>query len=252
VGNRPDEQIEGAWDNRHRLPADFDAEDPTAAATPETSLAGGAFQSVPIGNDEIVLYALARRTGPARTASPSPRTCRSSRATATKRRSRSTTWCSTQNPGTAPYTLYRITFSNNPATWNTTGFVTRTPLVENVRSMQFKYYDLSGNQINSVFNLANTLDDIGGSEAAANVAQRTSIRRVEIRLEGLTREPDLSWTDSTDANAATKHLRKFELTADVTPATWASRGSRTSTPTSCRPRSRARPPWSRGTAAGSS
>src|SRR4029450_980769 len=79
------------------------------------------------------------------------------------------------------------------------------------------YYDLAGSQINSVFNLASTADDIGGAEAPTNLSQRTSIRRMEVRLEGLTREPDLSWSDASDPNAATRRLRKFELTADVTP-----------------------------------
>ena len=217
AGNRPDEQIEGAWDTAVVFRGDFDAEDPTASATPESTLDGGAFQAVSTGNDEVVLYALARPDG----TGPDSLTFNADMQEAQRDGDVEAVTINNlvlnQNPANAPYTLYRITFNNNAGTWNTSSFVTRTPLVENVRSMQFKYYDLAGNQINSVFNVASLADDIGGAEAAANLGQRSSIRRVEIRLEGLTREPDLNWTDASDVNAATKHLRKFELTADVTP-----------------------------------
>ena len=217
VGNRPDEQIEAAFDTAVVFRGDFDAEDPAASTTPETTLDGGAFQAVSTGNDEVVVYALARPNG------TGPDTLVFHADMAEAQRDGDVEAVSIDNlvlrqtPATAPYTLYRITFSNNPANWGGPNFITRTPLVENVRSMQFKYYDLAGTQLNSVFNLTSITDDIGGSEAAANLAQRHSIRRVEIRLEGLTREPDLNWTDPTDVNVATRRHRKFELTADVTP-----------------------------------
>jgi prepilin-type N-terminal cleavage/methylation domain-containing protein len=216
--DRPDEQIEAAFDTAVIVRADYDAEDPAASLTPETALAtGGAFRAVSTGNDEVVLYALARPNGTGPNSLQFNADMRESPRNGTLETITINNLVLVQNPANAPYTLYRITFSTNPAAWGTSGFVTRTPLVENVRAMRFKYYDLAGNQINSVFDLASTTDDIGGSEAPVSVAQRASVRRVEIELEGLTREPDLSYTDPEDPNAATRSLRKFSLTADVTP-----------------------------------
>ena len=61
--NRPDEQIEGAWDTAITVRGDYDFEDATARTTPESTLGGVSmpFRTVSTGNDEIITYALADR-----------------------------------------------------------------------------------------------------------------------------------------------------------------------------------------------
>jgi hypothetical protein len=215
--NRPDEQIEAAYDTAVVLRADLDdAEEP--------SLAGGAFQTVSTGNDEIIAYVLAKPDG------SSPDTL--SFDADVRDVPRTGTVVTVNIPHVAlvqndpPYTLYRITLNSDSSKWGTSDFLVRTPLVENVRSMTFRYLNLNDAQINSTFDLAATTDDIGGSEATANKAERTSIRRITIDLVGLTRDPDLGWEDRADTNPATRAYRKFQLSGDVTPRNLGMKGIR--------------------------
>ena len=62
---RPDEQFEAAYDTAVVVRGDFDAEDPVASLTPESTLGGTTFLAVSTGNDEIYTYVLARRTAAA-------------------------------------------------------------------------------------------------------------------------------------------------------------------------------------------
>ena len=48
------------------------------------------------------------------------------------------------DPTTPPYTLYRVTLNNNPATYGSPAFIVRTPLAENVRDLSFVYHDVAG------------------------------------------------------------------------------------------------------------
>jgi prepilin-type N-terminal cleavage/methylation domain-containing protein len=207
--NRPDEQIEAAYDTAVTIRADFDAEDTDRNTTPETALAtGGAFTTVSTGNDEIVTYVLAKPDG----SSPDTLTfyadLNSPRNGAVQRVDIPHVALVQDNP---PYTLYRVTLSN------TDGSPVKTPLVENVRSMTFKYFDQNGVQTNGTFDLTSAAEDIGGAETAATKAQRAGIRRITLSLVGLTRDPDLGWVDPTDTHAATRSFRKFGLQGDVTP-----------------------------------
>ena len=52
---------------------------------------------------------------------------------------------------------------------------------------------------------------------ASIAAQRSAIRRIELNLVGMTADPDLHWTDVTDANSTTEQHRKFQLVGEVTP-----------------------------------
>jgi prepilin-type N-terminal cleavage/methylation domain-containing protein len=225
AGNRPDEQIEAAFDTAIVIRADFDAEDPALNATPETALAtGGAFTSVSTGNDEIVVYALGK---------PNWSGGQTLTFSADVRQSPRDGVVDTVNiPNVAliqddpPYTLYRITLNNNVGTWGSPGFIVRTPLVENVRSLTFQYFGQTGGQINSTFDLTSTADDIGGAETLAGLQARGGIRRVNVALEGLTRDPDLQWLDATDTDPDTRRFRKFELSGDVTPRNLGLKGIR--------------------------
>ncbi len=212
---RPDEQIEAAYDTGMVLRADLDAEDSSRNTTPEAALAGGAFLTVSTGNDEIVTYVLAKPDGSSTETLTFQADVKDSQRDGVVETVSIPNVALIQND--PPYTLYRVTLNNDTSTWGGSGFIVRTPLVDNVRMMTFRYYNALGNQVNGTFNLASTADDIGGSDAATPKTLRGGIRRVEVDLVGLTREPDLGWADASDTNPTTRAYRKFQLKGDITP-----------------------------------
>ncbi len=206
--HRPDEQIEGAFDTAIVLRADFDV-DTADATSPETALAtGGAYNTVSTGNDEVVAYVLGKPDGSSTDTLTFYADFNSPRNGTVQRIDVPNVALIQNNP---PYTLYRVTFSN------TNGSPIKTALVDNVRTMTFRYFTQGNTQVNSTFDLTSTADDIGGADTATALASRDSIRRVTVSLVGLTRDPDLGWSDATDTNPNTRAYRKFELTGDVTP-----------------------------------
>lgn len=207
----PDEQIEAAFAGAVVVRGDFDrAEEP--------ALAGGAQSAVSVGNDEIVMYALGKpgwnlgqNLSFQADVKDAPRDGVVDNVTVPN-------VALLQPPANAPYTLYRITLNPDTTTYNGASFVQRTPLVENIRSLTFRYYDQNNAEIDPT--------TLGGSDAAANKAARHRIRRINVSLIGLTRDPDLGWVDSTDTNASTQAYRKFELTGDITPRNLGMKGIR--------------------------
>ncbi len=212
---RPDEQFEAAYDTAIVVRGDFDAEDPVDSLTPESTLGGTTFVTVSTGNDEIYTYALAKSDG-------------SSTDTMTfdvdvQQATRDGVVETVTIPNVAmvhddpPYTLYRITLNNDTSTWGTSSFITRTPLIDNVYSMSFRYYDQAGMQSNNTFDLTSIAEDIGGDDGGAAEVIRDGIRRVSVELVGLTPEPDMNWVDENDPYAATEAHRKFTLAGDISP-----------------------------------
>ncbi len=204
----PDEPIEAAYDTAVVIRADFDAEDPTRSGTPEDTLAGGAHGAVSVGNDEIVAYVLAND---------------SSRDTLrfeadVKDVPRDGIVETVEIPNVAlvqsnpPYTLYRITLKE-ASDWGGASFVTRTPLVDDVYSMTFKYSGVEG-----------SLGAVGGADTPAARSTRGEIRRIDVALKGLTHDPDLTWADPNDTNPATRSHRKFLLSGAVTPRNLGKKG----------------------------
>ncbi|MFQ5669546.1 MAG: fibronectin type III domain-containing protein [Acidobacteriota bacterium] len=214
---RPDEQFEGAWDTAITIRGDFDAEDPALSTTPETSLAG-TFNVVTTGNDEIVTYALGKPALPNSTAI--------SYTADVAETTRDGDEEAVSIPGPVlvqddpPYTLYRISPKNVSSMGGFDGAFDSAaeflfePIAENIRSLTFKYFDVSGALINPD-TPADPTDDIGGGDANRN--QRARITRVELDLEAMTPEPDPQFIDPADPNPATQNFRKIDLTASVTP-----------------------------------
>src|SRR6185295_15553236 len=140
---RPDEQIEAAYDTAIVVRGDFDADDAVQSADPEQALAAGGskFLTVSTGNDEIVGFVLAKSdTDPTGSSGqltfdadvvPEPRDGVVETVTANK------VDLAQNDP---PYTLYRVRVDRNSAT------MTREPMIDNVRSLRFTYYDGAGNQ----------------------------------------------------------------------------------------------------------
>lgn len=196
---RPDEPIEGAFDTAIVIRADFDADDPSASATPEAALAtGGAFATVSTGNDEIVTYVLARPDGTSADTLTffadvgSPRTGVVRRVDIPR---------VSLAQGDPPYTLYRITLGNSD------GSPVRMPLAENVRSLRFSYHGWDGVPMAGP----------GGADSAGAKAARGVVRRITVELSGLTRDPDPGWEDAEDPDPRTRAYRKFRLAGDVAP-----------------------------------
>lgn len=216
ASNRTDEQIEAAYDTAVVVRGDYDAEDPVDSTTPESALVGGAFLSVSTGNDEIVAYVLAKDDG------TSPGTLRF-RADISSPRDGVEELISVPNVAMVqddpPYTLYRVTFNNDSTTFGGASFVVRTPLIDNVYSMNFRYFNQVNVQQNNVFDLTSVAEDIGGLDTGTRRTERASIRRIGLELTGLTPEPDpgFDWVDADDPYPATEKHRKFDLASDVTP-----------------------------------
>ena len=194
---RPDEQIEGVYPTALVLRADFDAHDPADADDPEQTLGGtgSAFSTVSTGNDEIRAYVL----GKPGAASGDRLEFNVDVGQVVRDGSVETVGINnvalTQDA--PPYTLYRLSLNNDPAACCSGRFIVRTPVVENVRFLRFRYYDHAGNE----------LAPSGGDESGDSIAMRASIRRIGIEIEAQTRDPD----------PATRSYRKFRLAVDVTP-----------------------------------
>jgi len=210
---RPDEQIEAAYDTAIAIRADFDGQDATLAVTPESTLAGGAFDVVSTGNDEVVVYYLAKPDG----SSTDQLTFDADLKDPTRDGGLETVRIRDvaliqDDP---PYTLYRATLSNDPDDWNTSDFVDATVLAEGIGSMSFRYFDEAGNPINPTPDLDDLGDDIGGAESAA--VERGRIRRVEVDLLGLALDPEPGWVDRSDPDPRTRPFHKFRLASNITP-----------------------------------
>jgi prepilin-type N-terminal cleavage/methylation domain-containing protein len=204
---RPDEQLEAALDHAIILRADFDKDDPAANTTPETALAGGAFNVVSTGNDEIVGYVLSKPDG----TGPDTITFKADVGDSPRDGAVETVTVNNVvlNPTAPPYTLYRISLNNNTALCCGGNFIVRTPVVENVSNVTFTYTGATATFKDASANI---------SEAAADKAARDALTRVNVQLIGMTRDPDMNYKDPTEASTAPDyHYRKFTLEGDVTP-----------------------------------
>ena len=206
---RPDEGIEAAFATAFVVRADFDRDDPAKATVPEATLAGGAFSLVSTGNDEIRGFVLSKTLPGGSIAGPDSFEFEADVAEAVRDGLTETVTVdrvalTLDDP---PYTLYRIGFNEDPATFGTPAFVTRTVLAENIRSLRFRYFDRAGNEIAPP----------GGADTAVAIADRARISRVAIEIEALTRDPDPRYVDQADADPTTRAYRKFLLAGNVTP-----------------------------------
>ncbi|MFQ5877322.1 MAG: prepilin-type N-terminal cleavage/methylation domain-containing protein [Acidobacteriota bacterium] len=209
---RVDEQIEGAWDTAVTVRGDFDFEDPTASTSPETTLAGTSYEVVSTGNDEIVTYVLSKPG----VSGPDTLTLRldpdKPRARALKTVTIPDVALIQDDP---PYTLYRVTLTDVagafPSSPQASSAFVYEPVAENIRRLNFRYFDDAGAELGPN-TPADDTDDIGGADASS--VTRSLIRKITVDLVGMTEDEDLDYIDVTDATA-TSHYRKFELKSDV-------------------------------------
>lgn len=206
--DRPDEAIEAALATALVLRADFDGADPVEAAEPEVLLAaGGPFVAVPTANDEIVGYALAKPDGSssgslafAADVAEVPRDGRVEEVTFDQL---------DLEQIDPPYTLYRFHVGDD-------GAPARTPMIDNVRRLTFRYYDGTGEE----------LAPPGGEETEQSRSARAAIRRVVLEVEAMTRDPHPTWIDGDDLDPETRRHRKFRLSGTIHPRNVGRRGQR--------------------------
>lgn len=230
--DQPDEQIEYAWSSAITVRANYDydaADDSTLGHYDhgrESKLESTYFPVVTTGNHEIVTYALVSNApgatnsdkvefyadvnssgSPTRTAYPG----------GNKERKVSITGVDLSN-NNPPYTLYRFTLADD-------GSVVRTPLADNIRSLNFDYFqDAQGNQHLQDLTPAD-ITNVGGDgqfdpsdPTTANDTNRlirANIRSIKVTLVGMNPAPDPSYTDSSDTKAP--HYRKLTLSTAIVP-----------------------------------
>src|ERR1051326_1393869 len=177
----------------------------------DPNLESAQFPIVTTGNDEIVTYALAA-TGTAPGTAPNNQTITFYADTSVPRNaypggSAESTVTITgvdltnQHP---PYTLYRFTIAND-------GTIQRTALADNIRSLNFFYYeDQNGaSPLKDAAN-ANFVTDAGGSGQydpavvnsinSGNRVVRKKIRSIRVRLVGMSSVADTNYNDTSTAN----------------------------------------------------
>jgi prepilin-type N-terminal cleavage/methylation domain-containing protein len=237
---QPDEQIEYAGPGAITFRANLDFDEPPTVSDrgreKELESPNSQFPVVTTGNDEIVTYALESQTGTnpdtitffadvtdgtnaKRQAFPGP-----SGAKEDKIEIKNVDLCigGCNNP---PYTLMRITLDGK-------GQPVRTPLANNIRSMQFQYFaDASGA-------IPLTITDPGGGQfdpenpgaSATPRAERARIRGIGVTIVGMSEAPDFSYTDPTEplktSAANFTNFRKYRLETLVVARNLGKRGLR--------------------------
>lgn len=246
---QPDEQIEHAGPTSLVVRGNFDFEVENGATQEngrETAYQSAQFPVVTTGNDEIVAYGLVSRnaamnTGeiryfadvnaggtPSRRAFPGGTSEREIIITGVD--------LTNNNP---PYTLFRFTLADD-------GSVVRSPLAENIRSLNFTYFqDSAGQQFLTDLNdpprdvrrgdsRAGGTDVLGLGQFNPNnpltpVGQRSIRKRIQsvlVQLQGMNPERDGSFTDPNETIAGARNYRKFNLQSLVTPRNIGKRGMR--------------------------
>jgi hypothetical protein len=202
--SRLDEQLEVALDHAIIFRGDFDAEDPARNDDHESDLAGGMFSVISTGNDEVVGYVLSKPDG------TGPDTITFQADVNDEPRDGAVATVTVNNvvlnPTSPPYTLYKISLNNNVGTCCSGDFIVRTPIVENVRNLTFQYFDAT---------TPTPIAAPGSTELAAVKTVRAGVARFNVSLIGMTKDPDMNYTDTTDP--AARKYRKFELRGDVVP-----------------------------------
>jgi prepilin-type N-terminal cleavage/methylation domain-containing protein len=119
-----------------------------------------------------------------------------------------------------PYTLYRYTLDDNGDP------DAGTPVADNIRSMNFRYFDTTSAAEADVLATYpkgdGQYDGSKPNEPLTAREDRATIRAIEITLTGMNSQPDSKYTDTTDTVAP--HYRKLALKSLVVPRNMAKRG----------------------------
>ena len=231
VYEQPDEQIEFAHDKAITIRANFDYEDPTTPdqgrETEYEKNSKGHFPVVTTGNDEIVTYALVSRSGnsaankdkisffadvnnggaPSRESYPGGKPEREITISGVD--------LTNKYP---PYTLMRYTL-------NDAGEVVTTALADNIRSIEFKYWedsnaktalrDLTETKITDFTTLAGLgqYDPNAANNIIGPRLIRGKVRAVTATIVGMNPQADYNYTSPTDTVAT--NFRQYTLQSTI-------------------------------------
>lgn len=213
---QPDEQIEYAGATALAIRANFDYSANVSGDVDhgrEPNLESSQFPIVTTGNDEIVTYGLVSNTAASGSA-PNTQSITFFADTGVPRHSYpggsaedtvtiSGVDLTNNNP---PYTLYRFTIAND-------GTIQRTPLADNIRSLNFFYFeDPAGTRPLTDSAGTTFVPNVGGSGQydpavanswnATNRVLRKKIRSIRVRLVGMSAVKDVKYTDTTTMNGS--------------------------------------------------
>jgi prepilin-type N-terminal cleavage/methylation domain-containing protein len=230
VYEQPDEQIEHAGLAAITIRANLDYDtDGTAGKGRETALETaslGHFPVVTTGNDEIVTYALrSRKPGFTHTESVTFYADVNDANTTPNRRSypggaveRLITIpdidTTNDNP---PYSLMRFTIKDD-------GTIQETVLADNIRSMEFQYWEDFAATVPLKDEDGDEVPNIGGvgqydpdhpAEFIQGRAVRSKIRAVTVTLVGMNPQKDATYTHPSDTDSDSKNYRQYELTSTI-------------------------------------
>lgn len=232
---RPDEPIEGMWSGAIAIRANFDeapAEGYGCIDGNKDNLCDsgtGAFRLVSTSNQEIVIYALAKKPNDPNGETISfladlsiPRDAVVGNVSALETITVSGISLAQNDP---PYTLYRITISENAdlsdrvASGND---LVWTPIASNIYSLRFTYYTENGIDDKNI--IQPDENDIREKEIEylrkhgfpfGGTTQGICVKNVVFRLAGVTQNPDPKWSDPNDPYEKTKKKRKIEMVSTI-------------------------------------
>jgi len=141
------------------------------------------------------------------------------------------------DPGYAPpYTLYRAYIKDNGVAPPGGTNIEKTPLVDNIYSLEFTYYDKNGNEVVGPAAVG-VQENWGGTASAVNGdtepdvgggrSQRWNIKQIKVKLVTLAPDRDLRLARANPTNI--DHFggkRKYTLEADLRPANLGVRGAK--------------------------
>ncbi|MDQ3281483.1 MAG: fibronectin type III domain-containing protein [Acidobacteriota bacterium] len=238
VYQQPDEQIEFAGRSAITIRGNLNYNivtqaNPHHGREAEYEPAGGQFPIVTTSNNEIVTYALRSVSGPNNDALEfyadvaKPRAAYPGGQPERKVRIPNVDLCANgcNNP---PYTLLRFTIddSGNPSDG--------TPIANNVRDLQFFYYeDMAGQTLlrtaestpaaipgnHGAIGGLGQFDpgNIGGTQNWSDRIARSRIQSIRVQLVGMNEQKDAKYTNPTETVDAAKHYRTYNLASLVTP-----------------------------------
>ncbi len=219
--DQTDEQLEGAWKHAITIRANFnfeeDGEDTGAGEEPDYENSALGIDYVTTSNEEIITYAL----GNASTSDSTdlkldlskPRNATVTAGVITGEESVQITNIALTNNNNPPYTLYKYIYTDPDSADG--GAPRAIPIAENIRSLEFRYYDAAGIEIEpgTTYNSVSIpATGIGGADliGTANArALRANIAKIEVIITGMSEDIDMDWVNDPAENPAADVLDPY-------------------------------------------
>ncbi len=213
VPDQTDEQIEGAWKHAITIRGNFNFEEmgEDSGAGEEVDYKNDALDItyVSTSNEEIVTYALANANTSESTDLQvdlsKPRNSQFG-SPITGEESVQITNIALSNTDDPPYTLYKYVYSDPDSALG--GAPMAIPIADNIRSLEFKYYDAAGIEIvpgDTYDSISIPTNGIGGANLIGTASARLlreAIAKVEVIITGMSEAIDPKWVNDPTVNPA--------------------------------------------------